>query len=342
MLCDANLLILAMTNSLPYQALVLVSFGGPEKPEEVLPFLDRVLHGRNVPQQRKLEVAEHYHHFGGRSPINEQNRVLRDAIERELRRRGIPLPVYWGNRNWHPLLEDTAREMRRQGVERALAFVTSAFGSYSGCRQYREDLDRAAGAVHNEITFDKIGPFFSHADFIAAQAQHLAAAFAAIPLERQTAAAILFSAHSIPLRMAQSSPYAAQLETAAQLIASAWARLQPDLPATAWQLVYQSRSGPPGQPWLEPDILTALRQAASRSVRDVVVAPVGFLSDHMEVLYDLDFEARHVAEELGLNFYRAATVGHHPTFIHMIGALVEERLQGAVVDVCDAACCRMG
>ena len=332
-----------MNTSLPYQALVLVSFGGPEKPEDVLPFLDRVLRGRNVPPERKLEVAEHYHHFSGQSPINAQNRALRLEIERELRRRGIHLPVYWGNRNWHPLLEDTARDMQRQGVERALAFVTSAFGSYSGCRQYREDLDRASSAAGGAITFDKIGLFFRHPGFISAQARRLADAFAALPPERQTGARILFTAHSIPLGMAQSSPYAAQLEAAVKLTLREWARLQPHLAPVAGQaqLVYQSRSGPPRQPWLEPDILAALRLAASENARDVVVAPIGFLSDHMEVLYDLDCEARRVAGELGLGFYRAATVGQHPEFINMIGELVEQYLRDPALDRCDPSCCQL-
>lgn len=330
-----------MKTSLPYQALALVSFGGPEKPEEVLPFLDRVLRGRNVPPERKLEVAEHYHHFGGRSPINAQTRALKAEIERELQRRGIHMPAYWGNRNWHPLLEDTAREMRGQGIERALALVTSAFGSYSGCRQYREDLDRATEAAGGGIQFDKIGLFYAHPGFIAAQAERLAAAFDAIPRERQSASRILFTAHSIPLRMAQSSPYAAQLETAAQLTIQAYLYMRPELAAlaNAWRLVYQSRSGPPSQPWLEPDILAALEQAAAAGARDVVAAPIGFISDHMEVIYDLDYEARDRASALGLNFYRAATVGLHPAFIHMIGELVEERLEGKVIDTCAPDCC---
>ncbi len=331
-----------MNNS--YDAVLIVSFGGPEGPDDVMPFLERVLRGKNVPRQRMLEVAEHYQHFGGVSPINGQCRELIASLQAELQRHGPPLPIYWGNRNWHPLLPDTLKTMRDAGVQRALAFFTSAFGSYSGCRQYLENVAQAkeeAGPGTPEV--HKLRTFFNHPGFIEPMAQRVADALETIPRERRGAARLLFTAHSIPVAMSETSPYQRQLLEAARLVGQIIDRPE-------WRLVYQSRSGPPRQPWLEPDILDALRQLQQQGVRDVVVAPIGFLSDHMEVLFDLDLEAQQVCGEIGLNMVRAKTVGSHPRFISMIRELLVERLSenpvrlalgdmGAADDTCPADCC---
>ena len=296
-----------------YDALLVVSFGGPEKHEDVIPFLENVLRGRNVPRQRMLEVAEHYYHFDGRSPINDQNRELIARL-----REAVDLPVYWGNRNWHPFLADTVRQMREDGVRRAIAFATSAFGSYSGCRQYLEDLDRARGEVEDAPEILKIPPFPGHPCFVEAMADRVRAAIAELPEGR-----LIFTAHSVPLAMAESSPYVRQLEQACAAVAVAVGRGE-------WKLVYQSRSGPPGQPWLEPDICDYLREIRC----DAVIAPIGFLSDHMEVLYDLDTEARTVCEQLGVRMARAGTVGTHPAVIRMIAEFC-----AAEQSVCADGCC---
>lgn len=287
-----------------YDALLIVSFGGPEKREDVIPFLENVLRGRNVPRERMLEVAEHYYHFDGRSPINDQNRALIEAL-----RPVVNLPIYWGNRNWHPLLADTVRQMRDDGIRRAVAFVTSAFGSYSGCRQYIEDIQRARAAVgEGAPEISKIKPFSAHPKFLEAMTDRVQMAMAQLPQGR-----LLFTAHSVPVSMAESSPYAGELERACAAVARCAGK-------DDWKLVYQSRSGPPGQPWLEPDIGAYLREIRS----DVVIVPIGFLSDHMEVLYDLDTEARAICEELGVKMVRAGTVGTHPSMIQMIAEMVQQ------------------
>jgi ferrochelatase len=297
-----------------YDALLVVSFGGPEKHEDVIPFLENVLRGRNVPRERMLKVAEHYYHFDGRSPINDQNRALVAAL-----RAAVDIPVYWGNRNWHPLLIDTIREMRDSGVNRAIAYATSAFGSYSGCRQYLEDLQRArATAGEGAPAIDKILPFPDHPRFIEAMTDRVRAALAELPGGR-----LIFTAHSIPVAMAQSSPYVAQLEKACALVARAVGR-------DDWKLVYQSRSGPATQPWLEPDILDHLRELRS----DAIIVPIGFLSDHMEVLYDLDTEARAVCQELGIKMVRAGTAGTHPAIIKMIAEMIETEPAACRPDCC--------
>ncbi|MDQ1612359.1 MAG: protoporphyrin/coproporphyrin ferrochelatase [Pyrinomonadaceae bacterium] len=331
----------------PYDALLVVSFGGPEAPGEVLPFLENVLRGRNVPRERMLQVAHHYDLFGGVSPINGQNRALIAALERELAASDLKLPVYWGNRNWHPLLADTLREMRADGRRRALAFVTSAYSSYSGCRQYREDIERAREAVgEGAPQVDKLRVFYNHPGFIAPNVENLQAALAEIPADRRDGAHVAFTAHSIPLSMATNCDYQAQLSETCRLVAEGAGHAR-------WQLVFQSRSGSPAQPWLEPDICDHLRALKASGATDVLVAPVGFISDHMEVLYDLDTEARQVADEIGINLVRAATVGTHPTFIEMIRDLIVERqtctslrpalgTRGAKEDVCPADCCLMG
>ncbi len=337
------------TRQARYDAVLVVSFGGPEGPDEVMPFLENVLRGRPVPRERMLEVAEHYQHFGGISPINAQNRALIAALEAELAGAGIHMPVYWGNRNWRPFLDDALRQMRADGVRRALAFMTSAYSSYSGCRQYREDIERARTTVgEGAPEVDKLRVFYNHPGFVAPNARLLGEALARIPTERQPTTAIAFTAHSLPAAMAAGSAYQAQLADTCRLVAG-----QAGIAPERWRLVYQSRSGGPGQPWLEPDILDHLRALAAAGMRDVVVAPVGFISDHMEVLYDLDTEALELAAELGLNLVRAGTVGTDPVFITMIRELIEERLwgegepprralgeRGPSHDVCPVDCCR--
>ncbi|MFN2431677.1 MAG: ferrochelatase [Gemmatimonadota bacterium] len=330
-----------------YGAVLLVSFGGPEGPDDVMPFLANVLRGRNVPPQRMREVARHYDLFGGVSPINAQNRALVAALEEELRRRGPALPVYLGNRNWHPLLPDVLRRMRDDGVRRALAFFTSAYSSYSGCRQYRENLRDAranvgAGAPHVE----KLRAYYNHPGFVEPNVESLRAALERVPETRRTGARVAFTAHSIPTAMARRCAYELQLQETARLVAGG-AGIE------RWRLVYQSRSGPRSQPWLEPDVLDHCRALRAEGAEDLVVAPIGFVSDHMEVLYDLDTEARAVCEEVGLNLVRAATVGTHPAFVAMIRDLIVERLtpgverpalgsRGPSHDVCPEGCCLPG
>jgi ferrochelatase len=327
-----------------YDALLVVSFGGPEGRNDVLPFLENVLRGRDVPDERRREVAAHYEHFGGVSPLNAQCRSLVAALREEFDRHGPPLAVYWGTRHWHPMLADTLRRMADDGVVRALAFVTSAYASYSGCRRYLEDIARAraeVGARAPEV--DKLRLFYNHPGFVEALVERVAAAFEKVPETRRDAARLVFTAHSIPRALAATCDYEAQLREAGGLVAFPLGRLQ-------WSLVYQSRSGSPSQPWLEPDIVDHLRALAAEGVKDVVVAPIGFTSDHMEVLYDLDLEAKSRAIELGLNMVRAATVGVHPRFVRMVRELVEERLsdaperlylgtRGPAPDVCPPDCC---
>lgn len=329
-----------------YDSLLIVGFGGPESREEVIPFLENVLRGRNVPRERMLEVAEHYYHMGGKSPINDQVRALMAFIRPELDVHGISLPLYWGNRNWHPMLADTVREMSNAGVKRALAVVLAAYASYSSCRQYLDDIERARQAVGPEApAIDKVRLFYNHPEFIAANTERLRDAFAQISPERRAAAHVAFTAHSIPNSMADNCDYVKQLTEAMRLVAES-AGVSPERCA----LVYQSRSGRPADPWLEPDICDHLADLTAQKVRDVVIAPIGFLSDHMEVLYDLDCEAKDKADKLGLNMVRAATVGTHPRFVGMIRELIQERLNPATgrravgqfpaaPDVCAIGCC---
>jgi ferrochelatase len=317
------------TTSQAYDAILLVSFGGPEGPDDVMPFLENVLRGKNVPRERMLEVSEHYNHFGGISPINEQCRELLAAMKNELTGNGINLPVYWGNRNWKPMLADTLREMKDDGVKRALAFVTSSSSSYSGCRQYRENIEEAQEAVGDGAPeVDKIRVFYNHPDFIAATIDCVKISLDRIPTERRDAVNIAFTAHSIPNSMSETSDYVKQLTESSRLVAEAVG-----VSAERWQLVYQSRSGPPQIPWLEPDIGDHLRILKTTGVNDVIIMPIGFLSDHMEVMFDLDEEASQTCNEVGLNMVRASTVGVHPRFITMIRKLIEERLHG-----CDNEC----
>jgi len=327
-----------------YDAVLLVSFGGPDGPEDVIPFLENVLRGRNVPRERMLEVAEHYHHFGGRSPINDQNRALLDALRQELSRRGPDLPVYWGNRNWHPFLADTLCEMADAGVRRVAAFVTSAFSSYSGCRQYRENLADALAPLGDRApTVDKLRVFFNHPGFVGPMVANLSASLERFPAGDRGSTRVLFTAHSIPLSMAESCRYVAQLRESCRLVAEGAG-------AGNWELVFQSRSGPPTQPWLEPDVCDRIRTLASEGCDRVVAVPIGFISDHMEVLYDLDTEAADLCRSLGVRFERAATVGTAPAFVSMVRDLIAERHVGATDraavgllpashDVCPIDCC---
>ncbi len=330
-----------------YDAILIVSFGGPEGMDEVMPFLENVLRGRNVPAERMQEVAHHYELFGGVSPINDQNRLLIAALKQELEAKGPRLPVYWGNRNWHPMLADTLRQMADDGIKDALAFVTSAYSSYSGCRQYREDIERARAMVGPLAPrVEKLRAFYNHPGFIEPNIENVRAALEKIPLERRASAHIAFTAHSIPAGMAANCDYQVQLLDTARLVAEGIGHEQ-------WQLVYQSRSGAPTQPWLAPDICDHLRELKNMETTDVIVAPIGFISDHMEVLYDLDTEARVLSEEIGLHMVRARTVGAHPAFISMIRELVLERMtddpvrrfmgtRGPTHDACQVDCCLMG
>lgn len=327
-----------------YDAVLLVSFGGPDGPDDVIPFLENVLRGRNVPRERLLEVAEHYHHFGGRSPINDQNRALLAALRGELAARGPDLPVYWGNRNWHPFLADTLREMADAGVRRVAAFVTSAFSSYSGCRQYRENIAEACLPLGDRAPqVDKLRVFFNHPGFVGPMADNLAESLGRFPAEERATTPVLFTAHSIPESMAASCSYLPQIRESCRLVAEAAG-------VSDWELVFQSRSGPPTQPWLEPDVCDRIRGLHASGRDRVVVVPIGFVSDHMEVLYDLDTEAADLCRGLGVRMVRSATVGTAPRFVSMIRDLIAERHTGsgervslgpvpAGHDVCPLDCC---
>jgi ferrochelatase len=344
----------------PYDAVLLLSFGGPEQPADVLPFLENVTRGRGIPAERLESVAEHYHHFGGRSPINDQNRALLAALRAELDTRGLDVPLYWGNRNWHPYLLDTLRQARADGVRRICVIVTSAYSSYSGCRQYREDLAAALlelageGGAGDAPRVDKIRHYFNHPGFVAPNVDAVLAGLAQIP----DSSRIAFVTHSVPTAMNEAAGieggrYEKQHRDLAATVA---ALVRERLGGTpAWDLVYCSRSGPPTQPWLEPDVNDHLRALADRGVPGVVVAPIGFISDHMEVAFDLDTEAAATAHEIGLPFVRAATVGTDPRFVAGLVDLVLERAAQARGEesrqpttggagpswaICPAGCCR--
>jgi protoporphyrin/coproporphyrin ferrochelatase len=325
-----------------YDAVLLLSFGGPEGPDEVMPFLRNVVRGRGVPDERLAEVAEHYQHFGGVSPINTLNRELLAAM-----RVILDLPVYWGNRNWHPYLLDTLAQMRDAGVRRALAFVTSPYGSYSSCRQYLDDIDRARDQLGPDApVVDKIRHYHDHPGYVWPHADGVRAALA--QLGDADPVRLVFTAHSIPSTMEERSGpdghrYTTQLRETAALVADAAGAGQD------WDLVWQSRSGPPQVPWLEPDINDHLEALAKSGVRAVVVSPIGFNSDHLEVVWDLDTEAAQTAQRLGLRFARAATPGTDPRFVAMVRELVQERLDPSaprtrlgtvpVWDTCPVGCC---
>ncbi|TDD96759.1 ferrochelatase [Jiangella asiatica] len=342
----------------PYDALLVVSFGGPEGQDDVIPFLENVTRGKGIPRARLEEVGEHYRAFGGRSPINDQNRALIANLEHELAERNISLPVYWGNRNWDPYLADELARMRDDGVTRAAAFVTSAYDSYSGCRQYREDLWRAVEATGpGAPRIDRLRHCFDHPGFVMANADGVVGALGDLPPSAAERARIVYVTHSIPVTMAETSgptggAYVAQhLAVADAVSAQVAARTGV---AREHDLVYCSRSGPPSMPWLEPDVNDHLAALASRGVDAVVLAPIGFLSDHMEVAYDLDTEAVATAKELGIAAARAATAGTHPDFVATVLDLLVERAAvergepvtrasigapGPAADVSPAGCC---
>ena len=329
---------------LPYQAVLLVSFGGPEGMDDVLPFLQNVLKGRPVSAERFEEVAHHYEIFGGVSPINEQNRQLLTALQRELESQGLSLPLYCGNRNWHPLLADTVRQMSRDGIKKSLAFVTSPYSSYSGCRQYLQDIDRARIEVGPEApVIHKLRAFYNHPGFVEANADRVREALSGIPAERRQKVTLVFTAHSVPVSMAAGCRYVEQLQEVCGLVAEQVAH-------PIWSLAYQSRSGRPEQAWLEPDVGDYLQELKSSGARDVVIVPVGFVSDHMEVVYDLDVEAMQLCKEIGLNAVRASSAGAHPAFVGMVRELILERVQesperrflgkrGPRPDFCPIGCC---
>ncbi len=325
-------------------SVLLVSFGGPEGPEDVLPFLENVTRGRNISPGRLRMVAERYQSFGGVSPINQANRDLVAAVKTELHTAGLDLPVYWGNRNWDPLLGATVQAMVDQGHRRALAVVTSAFGSYSGCRQYSDDIAAAVSSTGNAIDITKARLYWNHPGTLSAMESRIRQALDGLDPDQRGAVHLVFTAHSVPTAWIDSSPYVDQLKAAAQHLASACA------PASGWSLAYQSRSGSPRVPWLEPDISDQLRKLRAQGASTILVVPLGFVSDHMEVVYDLDVEAQSCADEIGLAMVRVPTVGTHPAFVAALRQLVQEHLDGpetaplaaigeAWPNPCPADCC---
>jgi ferrochelatase len=323
------------------EALLVLSFGGPEGHADVMPFLENVTRGRGIPRERLEEVAEHYHHFDGVSPINHQNKALIDALAKELAAAGLDLPIYWGNRNWAPYVEDTWRQMADDGIEHVYVFATSAYASFSGCRQYHEDIARARLSCGGGPTAEKLPHYFDAPGFVRANADALAAAIASLPEDVRGTARLVATAHSIPESMAvvagpQGHAYEAELTAATERVVAEAA------PGRGFDLVWQSRSGPPSVPWLEPDVNDHLRALAAAGETGVVVFPVGFISDHLEVIWDLDNEAKQTAAELGLAFARAATAGTHPAFVGSVRELLEERRAGGLPRLgtnCPASCC---
>lgn len=350
-----------------YDGILLAGFGGPEGQDEVIPFLRNVTRGRGIPDERLEEVAHHYRHFGGVSPINGQNRALKVALEAELEARSIDLPVYWGNRNWAPYLEDAVADAAGHGDTTLLAFATSAYSSFSSCRQYREDFSRVLDGTEYDgvVTIDKIRPFYDHPGFVQAFVEGVRDALESLFADGVPADAVqvLFSTHSIPAADAERSgprdidfgpggAYAAQHESVAAWVMDRVAQLLPAATDVPWELVYQSRSGPASQPWLEPDVCDVIGELAGRGRQAVVVVPVGFMSDHMEVLWDLDTEAKEASEAAGLRFTRTPTPGVSPAFVAGIVDLIQERLEGrpnvdrarvasvgGSFDVCRPGCC---
>ncbi|WP_125132082.1 ferrochelatase [Microbacterium sp. 10M-3C3] len=344
-----------------YDAVLLAGFGGPEGQDDVIPFLRNVTRGRGIPDERLEEVAHHYRHFGGVSPINEQNRALKAALEKEIARRGLDLPVYWGNRNWAPYLEDAVQEAAAAGDTTLLAVATSAYSSFSSCRQYREDFARVLTATDlaGTVTIDKVRQFFDHPGFVETFVEGVRGAIAQLVSDGYAPADIrvLFSTHSIPTADAERSgprdrdfgpggAYEAQHLAVAEVVMAEAA------PEVSWSLVYQSRSGPPSQPWLEPDVNDEIRSLAEAGVRAVAIVPLGFVSDHMEVLWDLDTEAMETAEEVGIRAVRTPTPGVDPAYVSGLVDLIEERLRGVPAadrphrtalgpwfDVCRPGCC---
>lgn len=349
-----------------YDAILLAGFGGPEGQDDVIPFLRNVTRGRGIPDERLEEVAHHYRHFGGVSPINDQNRELKAALDAELARRGIDLPVYWGNRNWDPYLADALQAAYDDGHRTLLTIATSAYSSFSSCRQYREDIAIAleTTGLEGQVTVDKVRQYFDHPGFVEPFVEGVVAGVRELLAQVEDAAAIklLFSTHSIPSTDAERSgprdrdfgdggAYAAQHLAVSELVATEAARVL-GVERLGWELVYQSRSGPPTQPWLEPDVNDRIAELPAEGIRAVAVVPVGFLSDHMEVLWDLDTEAKESAAEAGLAFVRVPTPGSHRRFVEGLVDLVLERRDGTPAsarpaltglgpwfDVCRPGCC---
>lgn len=302
-----------------YDAVLLIAYGAPERPEDVRPYLRGILRGRRVPPGRLEEVAHHYDVLGGRSPLTPWTRRQAAALRHALDARGLALPVYLGMRNWTPYLHETLVEMRAAGVRRAAGIVMAPHQSYASWEQYHADVAEARSRVgEGAPAVEYLGPWFDRPGFIDAQADRVAAALDAVPDAGREAATLVFTAHSIPATMADAGPYPGQVAASARLIAARF-------PHLAWQVAYQSRSGDPREPWLEPDVNDAVRAQAAQHAGTVVAVPVGFVSDHVEVLYDLDIEARNTATGLGLAFYRAGTVMDHPSFIGMLADLVVEQ-----------------
>lgn len=355
-----------------YDALLLAGFGGPEGQDDVIPFLRNVTRGRGIPDERLEEVAHHYRHFGGVSPINAQNRALKAALEAELARRGIDLPVYWGNRNWSPYLAEAVTEAAAAGHTRLLGLATSAYSSFSSCRQYREDFARVLTETQlaDTVTIDKVRQFFDHPGFVQPFIDGVRDAVAAFLSDGHApeTVRVLFSTHSIPTADAERSgpragderhrdlgeggAYAAQHLAVAEVVMAAVAAEVPGAERIGWELVYQSRSGPPTQPWLEPDVNDVISGLPAAGIEAVAIVPLGFMSDHMEVLWDLDTEAMEAAAEAGIRAVRTPTPGVDPVFVSGLIDLVEERLQGTPAtarahrtdlgpwfDVCRPACC---
>ncbi|WP_405675570.1 ferrochelatase [Streptomyces sp. NBC_01511] len=350
----------------PYDALLLLSFGGPEGPDDVVPFLRNVTRGRGIPEERLKEVGQHYFLFGGVSPINEHNRALLAALREDFAEHGLNLPVYWGNRNWAPCLTDTLREMTKDGRRRVAVLATSAYASYSGCRQYRENLADALATLVDEglqpPRIDKLRHYFNHPGFVRPMTESVLASLADLPEELRAGAHLAFTTHSVPVAAADTSgpvedhgdggAYVAQHLDVARQIADT-VREETGVEHT-WRLVYQSRSGAPHTPWLEPDICDHLQDLHGAGAPAVVMVPIGFVSDHMEVLYDLDTEATAKAAELGLPVRRSATVGADGRFVAAVRDLLLERAateRGRAVercalgalgpshDVCPVGCC---
>ena len=347
----------------PYDALLVLSFGGPERPEDVVPFLENVTRGRGIPRERLEQVGEHYFLFGGKSLINDQNRALIAALEKDFADQGIDLPVYFGNRNWDPYLADTLARMTADGVQRAAVFATSAYSSWSSCRQYRENLWDAVEQTEGAPRLDKLRQYYNHPGFIEPVVDACLAALADLPTNGE-AAHLVFVTHSIPTEMAETSgappeagaqprgAYVKQHRSAVDEVAS---RVKAATGRShRHDLVYCSRSGSPATPWLEPDVNDHLEDLASDGVSQVVMVPIGFVSDHMEVIYDLDTEAMATAERLGMRAVRAATAGTDPRFVAMVRDLVLERAatergerperpalgsMPAGPDLCGAGCC---